>query len=504
MIRRTGPGVLLIAAMAFAGCRSPTWRLVEGDLDGLVLGATAIKGTGDAFLVGADGLVLRFDGTTWCRYAPVTDRFLWWTWGASPTDVYAGGDDGTLVHYDGARWTKVALPIGANQTVWGIWGSGGEDVWLVGGNAMLGGPGFILRGSAKQGFSAVPADDDPATPKGTPKSGLLAADLKFNLFKAWGAAADDVWIVGDRGEAIHWDGHAFAGRVLKRGDLDPGEPPDRLFTVSGSASNDIYAVGGNQNGVVFHYDGSTWSPIQEPSLPPLNGVSALAGEDTLVVGFQGTVRRRNGATWIGENITETMASGRVPDFHAVAQLGGGRAFAVGGEMLKAAPPRKGAIAYRSIDPLPAPVIVACAESRDGGVPDAAVPDLAVAELAMPADFSSADLSSADLAMSVDAAFDLATPDLAIPVDQSMPSDMAGIKVGQPCPNRGGCAEGLECWEIGFGTQHFICTHYCKMPSDCGNDFGPNPQCAAPGCQALGINRCIPHDLVGCQGFSHDM
>lgn len=300
-----------------------------------------------------------------------------------------------------------------------------------------------------------------------------------NRAAGWGASGDDVWIVGDRGKAIHWDGRSYAPQTLKRADLAPGEPADRLFTVSGRASNDVFAVGGN---LVFHFDGTAWTPIQEPALPPLIGVSALPGEDTLVVGYEGAIRRLSSSAWFGENITEALPSGRVPDFHAVALLGGGRAFAVGGEILKLDLPRKGAIAYRSSDPLPTPVIGSCDEVRDGGA-DASVPDFRVTDASVP-DFRVADASVPDLAD-------------AVPVDRSIPPDIAGIKANQPCPNRGGCAEGLDCYEVGLGSGILLCTHYCATPSDCGDDFGPNPQCAAPGCQYLGINRCIRHDLVGC-------
>ena len=247
-----------------------------------------------------------------------------------------------------------------------------------------------------------------------------------------------------------------------------------------------------QNGVVFHFDGTSWSPIAEPNLAPLNGVSALPGEDALAVGFVGTIRRRAGNGWVGEDITETLPSGRVSDFHGVALLGGGRAFAVGGEMLKPDLPRHGAIAFRSVDALPTPVIGACAEAVDGGAVDAASPDLFVADLHVALDSAPGDAGD-----SLDASVDLPPPDLTVPIDQTLGPDMAGLKANAPCPDRGGCAEGLECWEIGFLSNNLRCTHYCKTPSDCGDDFGPNPQCAAPGCQALGFSRCISQGLVGC-------
>ncbi|HVX94409.1 MAG TPA: hypothetical protein VHK47_05815, partial [Polyangia bacterium] len=56
-------------------------------------------------------------------------------WGSGPDDVWVVGgqlglDEATAFHWDGASWTPV--PTGTNGVLTGVWGSGPSDVWAVG------------------------------------------------------------------------------------------------------------------------------------------------------------------------------------------------------------------------------------------------------------------------------------------------------------------------------------------------------------------------------------
>src|SRR3954463_12834965 len=58
-------------------------------------------------------------------------------WGTGPDDVFIvggplgdSGFEAVAVHYDGATWTKLA-PGGADS-FWWVSGSGSKDVWMVG------------------------------------------------------------------------------------------------------------------------------------------------------------------------------------------------------------------------------------------------------------------------------------------------------------------------------------------------------------------------------------
>ncbi|MCP4692652.1 MAG: hypothetical protein GY859_31720, partial [Desulfobacterales bacterium] len=111
-----------------------------------VWGASA----GDIFAVGANGVILRYDGSAWAAMESGTIGNLNEVWGNSPTDVYAAGIYGLALHYDGTSWRKIAL-------TWlhftGVHGVPGGDIHFVGSQ------GVILRYNPSVA-SCIPLDAD--------------------------------------------------------------------------------------------------------------------------------------------------------------------------------------------------------------------------------------------------------------------------------------------------------------------------------------------------------
>jgi hypothetical protein len=119
----------------------------------------------------------------------------------------------------------------------------------------------------------------------------------YEINGLWAAASNDIWAVGDsladqRQPTLfeHWDGSSW--------NVVPGPVPAHtrvwLLGVSGSATNDIYAVGAYRtcnscNGAhtwAEHWDGSSWSVVsaQNPTTiagypldDSVDGVSAVVG-----------------------------------------------------------------------------------------------------------------------------------------------------------------------------------------------------------------------------------
>lgn len=68
-----------------------------------------------------------------------------------------------------------------------------------------------------------------------------------------------------------------------------------FIDIDGFAPDDLYAVGGN--GLVWHYDGTTWEHVSFPSNMPLESV-CCAGDGQVYIGAQaGTVFRGRDAVW---------------------------------------------------------------------------------------------------------------------------------------------------------------------------------------------------------------
>lgn len=172
-----------------------------------------------------------------------------------------------------------AFDTSATGSLSGVWGAAPDDVWIVGGTDEQA-EIYHHDGSA---WSAVEA---PAVP-------LLAW--------VYGFSATDVYAVGVGGAAVHWDGTAWSI-------LDPGTDED-LWGVFGLAPDDIWMVGGNADEdepLLLHYDGATFTPV--PLAEEENNRNATTvykvwgiGEALYVVGQNGLILRWDGAAWRGES-----------------------------------------------------------------------------------------------------------------------------------------------------------------------------------------------------------
>ncbi len=85
----------------------------------------------NVFAVGADGVILHFDGTNWGAMTSDTNVALFGAWGSSDSDVFAVGSNGVILHYDGTSWVAETGDPGA-PSIQGVWGSSGSDVFAVG------------------------------------------------------------------------------------------------------------------------------------------------------------------------------------------------------------------------------------------------------------------------------------------------------------------------------------------------------------------------------------
>lgn len=112
----------------------------------VVPGAGAILGIwgtalSNVFAVGANGRIVRHDGTSWQQMPSTTTRNLARVWGSSASDVWAVGDS-VLLHFNGTAWSNVPMtgPLASLQTQVnptgtfqiGLWGSASNDVYLGG------------------------------------------------------------------------------------------------------------------------------------------------------------------------------------------------------------------------------------------------------------------------------------------------------------------------------------------------------------------------------------
>ncbi|MEQ9570153.1 MAG: hypothetical protein RLN75_08180, partial [Longimicrobiales bacterium] len=78
------------------------------------------------------GRIWRYDGTAWGVERAVPEWMVW-TWGATPSDVFAVGSEGAIYRYDGVSWSREA--VSSTSFFHEVHGTGPDDVWVVGSNA---------------------------------------------------------------------------------------------------------------------------------------------------------------------------------------------------------------------------------------------------------------------------------------------------------------------------------------------------------------------------------
>jgi hypothetical protein len=320
---------LRILALFLAGCPDPdpppppesTFHLELMGLDPALL---AIAPLGSDRLVvggpldgrGAPALFRRGDAS-WSPVSPPPGWVgaIWWSWSSSESDVWVVGDSGQIAH---GSIDALAMVDGRTSTAavfYGVWGSGPDDVYMVGGTPRSpAGPTGIIRRWNGAALEVI----EPA--------GTASSALGVNLFKVWGSGPNDVMIVGGGGTAIAWDGDRWTKTVTNT--------TVQLTTVHGRGPFEKYAVGGASQGIVLQYDGFSWRDIGDPFAPPISGVFAASDGKLWVAGDSGYLAFFEGGAWTD------VDTGIFTQFHAV-EAAGADAFAAGGILSLSSDPRNG-------------------------------------------------------------------------------------------------------------------------------------------------------------------
>ena len=259
-----------------------------------------------AWAVGSDGTIVQLSGATWSPVTSGVSSYLYGVWGSGPSDVWAVGDAGAILHYNGSGWTTSSS--GVTNSLYGVWGSGPGSAWAVGdtgtilqlvGSTWTQSPQSqnvttnYLYGIWGSGSGAAWAVGDAGallrltgntwTSVSSGHSGYLSG--------VWGSGGE-AWAVGEAGTVLEWTGAAW-GQVF-------GGLNSDLYAVGGTASTDVWAVGGEfgSTGMIEHWNGTAWSSATLPaSTPTLYGVWASTTAGAWAVGAGGTILHWDGSAW---------------------------------------------------------------------------------------------------------------------------------------------------------------------------------------------------------------
>lgn len=93
-------------------------------------------GAGQAFAVGDEGLILRWDGETWQRMNSGTKSALYGLWGVDAAHLLAVGDFGAILRWNGERWDE--FHAGTEAFLFDVWGDRLDNIFVVGLSGTIG------------------------------------------------------------------------------------------------------------------------------------------------------------------------------------------------------------------------------------------------------------------------------------------------------------------------------------------------------------------------------
>src|SRR5690606_2247417 len=91
-------------------------------------------------------------------------------------------------------------------------------------------------------------------------------------------AADDVWVVGDQGTLLRWDGRTWQ---------QPTPPAATAFRAVRSVAGAVYLL--SEAGRIWRWDGSAWLAIQTGVPGIVLGLDAFAQGIMVIVGEAGGI-----------------------------------------------------------------------------------------------------------------------------------------------------------------------------------------------------------------------
>jgi len=240
--------------------------------------------------------------------------------------VFAVGEEGSVLVSDGdCQWEAAGTGLAsiAHVNLEGLWvhGTGTEQVIWAAGTIPPPAGTYLRTGAIVRQDGGEWAVVDHGT---------------LEAYSAvWGSGPNDVYFGGtgistDFPNAKHWDGTQLTGLTIS--DLGMST----VSGMSGTASDDVWAVLRQGFFSVYRYQGSAWEDQTQPFMTqPLDDVWVTQGTDfyaLYAVGAHGAIYRHHDdggtPTWTDESIP-----GETRDFHAVWVGPSGQGFVVGEDLV---------------------------------------------------------------------------------------------------------------------------------------------------------------------------
>jgi photosystem II stability/assembly factor-like uncharacterized protein len=263
------------------------WKAVNSGQTGILYGAAVLDDT-HAWVVGAGGVILFFDGTSWVEQESNLSTDLYCIDFLDANNGWAVGKGGKIIHYDGSAWS--AQTSGLTSDLNGIDMLDASKGWAVGKSGVIqyyDGNSWTTQYTATKDLTKVFALDASHV-WAVGKGGVIAfydgsawsvqvTGTTKDIFAVAFTSADHGWAVGKSGLLLEFNTGTW--KLYTNGQTLPD-----LFSVNFTSPNNGWVVG--KNGVALQYDGIEWFTSTAGTNTTLNGV-VLAGSIGCMVGEAG-------------------------------------------------------------------------------------------------------------------------------------------------------------------------------------------------------------------------
>jgi photosystem II stability/assembly factor-like uncharacterized protein len=265
------------------------WKPVNSGQSGILYGVAVLDDT-HAWIVGAGGVVLFFDGTSWVEQESNVSTDLYSVQFLDANNGWAVGKSGKIIHYDGSAWTVQTSGITSDLS--GVCMVNASSGWAVGKSGVVlyyDGSAWATQYTATKDMAKVYAVDATHV-WAVGKSGLVV----FYNGSAWSVqetgTSRDIYAVGftsaDHGWAVGKSGLLLEFNTGTWELLEHSLTNKDLYAVFFTSADNAWAAG--KSGTVLQYDGIEWFNQSGGTATTLNGV-ALAGSIGFLAGDAGTL-----------------------------------------------------------------------------------------------------------------------------------------------------------------------------------------------------------------------
>lgn len=322
----------------------PAWRSEPLPGGGVAIGIWGGESGELLVAAGTDLFQRESDGTWHGLGVPSGGNVLLGIWGLSPADAWVHGVGGLILRRTGTGW--VPATTGTTAEIWGIGGSGLDDLVAVGQSGTIlesrdSGVTWLARASPTVRTLFAVASEPGGRIVAVGSGGTIVlregdtwrtvdSPTFLNLFDIKPAAPGRFTVLGDGGTILEGDGVTWqqaevrGARENLRGITGPvghrtavgwaGTILDEstgwgtalaggtLYGVHVPATGPALAVGTGGLAYARHVGGG-WVPVHIPTPASLYGVAGPSGTDRIAVGDSGTIMHQQGDAWTREAVT---------------------------------------------------------------------------------------------------------------------------------------------------------------------------------------------------------